>query len=233
MIRIAKRSILERTLSDCSLRHARRLSCILWRCWYCSPDCAKRFSKDYARLGPVRTNSDRHNRAYRISLRCCSPYRIAAILGWHRSGHLFPLRLACQLQARSGRIPISSRAINVALPWTTISNAAGNHLVLAIQCRCGRLAVAKEPVELRTMPISGARGFTPEAAYSPSGAGRWNICARKFLFIGTKEGLADTQMKIHAGYEISYACAADAYDGDAERPPVSNYCTFNFRFDAD
>jgi hypothetical protein len=91
------------------------------------------------------------------------------MLGRHRIGRLCHLRLACELQARSGRNPISSRAINVALPWTTISNAARNHLVLAIQFRRGRLAVAKEPVELRTIPISGARGFTQKAAYSSSG----------------------------------------------------------------
>ena len=56
------------------------------------------------------------------------------------------------------------------------------------------------------MPFFRGRGFTREAACSPSGAVRWNICARKFLSLGTKNGLSDAQMKIRAGYKISYVC---------------------------
>jgi hypothetical protein len=56
------------------------------------------------------------------------------------------------------------------------------------------------------MPLFRGRGFTREAACSPSGAVRWNICARNFLSLRTKSGLSDAQMKIRAGYKISYEC---------------------------
>jgi transglutaminase-like putative cysteine protease len=56
------------------------------------------------------------------------------------------------------------------------------------------------------MPLFRGRSFTWEAACSPSGAVRWNICARNFLSLRTKSGLSDAQMKIRAGYKISYEC---------------------------
>jgi hypothetical protein len=50
------------------------------------------------RLGAVRFGSDLRNRVRRASLRRRSPHAIASVLGWHRVGDIFALRLASQFQ---------------------------------------------------------------------------------------------------------------------------------------
>jgi hypothetical protein len=50
------------------------------------------------RLGAVRFGGDLRNRIRGASLRRRSPHAIASVLGWHRVGDIFALRLASQFQ---------------------------------------------------------------------------------------------------------------------------------------
>ena len=54
--------------------------------------------KNYPRVGAVLFGSDLRNRIRRASLRRRSPHAIASVLGWHRVGDIFALRLASQFQ---------------------------------------------------------------------------------------------------------------------------------------
>ena len=75
-----------------------------------------------------------------------SPHAIASVLGWHRVGHIFALRLASQFQTRGRRDSDSPCSANLALPRSEIGDAAGHYVVVTIQRGRRGLAMAKEHV---------------------------------------------------------------------------------------
>ena len=137
---------MERTLSDGSHAHAGRVGSAFCRGWSCSPDSTPRTSENYTRLGAVRSGSDPRDRTRRASR---SPHAIASVLGWHRVGHIFALRLASQFQTRGRRDSDSPCSVNLALPRSEIGDAAGHYVVVTIQRGRRGLAMAKEHVTFR------------------------------------------------------------------------------------
>lgn len=100
------------------------LAVFFCRGWSCSPDSTPRTSENYTRLGAVRSGSDPRDRTRRASVRRRSPHAIASVLGWHRVGHIFALRLASQFQTRGLRNSDSPCSVNLALPRSEIGDAA-------------------------------------------------------------------------------------------------------------
>ena len=70
------------------------------------------------------------------------PHAIASVLGGHRVGRIFALRLASEIQTRGRRNSDSPCSINLALPRSEIGDAAGYYVVVTIQRRRSGLAMA-------------------------------------------------------------------------------------------